>query len=328
MSKIATVLRAALIFFLSLSFGAVTHAQDYPSKSVRIIAPYAAGGGTDILARLVARHLSDALKQPFVVENIPGANGTIGTATAANAPADGYTLVLGSPGPNAINAALYGNLPYDMETAFVPISMIAMVPNILVVHESVPAKNVAELISLVRQNPGVFSYGSSGIGGLSHLSGELFSSKNNIKMIHVPYKGAAAAYPDLLSGTLKVMFPDILSALPHIKSGKIRPLGLTTTKRSSIAPDIPTLSEAGMKDFNVVLWYGLFAPAKTPRHVIEKLNAETVKILKDPALRAQLAAQGAEAMPTSTEEADRFVKSEVGSWTEFIKKSGLRADKQ
>ncbi len=326
MTKFGNIWRGALAAFVCL--GALSaSAQDYPRKPVRIIAPFAAGGGTDVIARMMAQHFAEKLKATFYVENMPGANGIVGTTAAAKSPPDGYTLVLGSTGPNAVNPALRSDLAYDPARDFVPISVVATIPNVLVVNaEKVPAKSVAELVELARSKPEGLSYGSTGAGSPAHLAAELFSNAKGIKMVHVPYKGAGAAIPDLLAGNIQLMFPDLLSALPHIRSGRLRALGITTSKRSALVPDMPTLAEAGVPAYSMGLWYALFAPAGTPAEVVRLLNAETTKMLKDPSVAKKIADQGAEPLPTTVEEADAFIKKEIARWDASVKKLGIKVD--
>lgn len=318
-----------LVMATCMAFLGVAHqsvAQDYPGKQVRIIAPYVAGGGTDILARIIAQALSDSFKQPFIVENRPGANGIIGADFVAKAPADGYTLLMGSNGPNAVNAAIYQKLPYDAQNDFAPISIVALVPNVLLVSSSTPAKSVQELISLARTKPGALSFGSAGVGSPAHLAAELFKAMANVDMVHVPYKGGAATLADLLSGRLNIMFGDQLFAVPLVKSGKLRALAVTTSKRSSALPGLPTVAEAGLPGYNTGLWYGLFAPAGTPKEVVSKINAEVVKNLKRADMRERIAKQGGEVVASSPEELDALVKSEIVKWSKVAKQVGIRAD--
>jgi tripartite-type tricarboxylate transporter receptor subunit TctC len=309
-----------------LLIGSAAYGQGYPKKPVRIIAPFAAGGGTDVIARMVAERFSTVFGAPFYVENIAGANGIVGTTAAAKSSPDGYTLVLGSTGPNAVNGALYPKLAYDPGRDFVPVSTVATIPNVLVVNSSVPAKTVAELVQLARSTSNGLSYGSTGIGSPAHLAAELFSSAENIKMVHIAYKGVAAALPDLLSGNIQLMFPDILSALPHIRSGRLRALGITTAKRSDLVPDIPTLAEAGVPTFSMGLWYALFSPTGTPPEIVQRLNAEMTKMLNDPEVRKKIAAQGAEALPSSVEESNAFIMKEIARWSVSVKKLGITLD--
>jgi tripartite-type tricarboxylate transporter receptor subunit TctC len=326
MMKIADVWRAAS-FALLFAFAFAARAQDYPSHPVRIIAPFAAGGGTDAIARFIAQYFAESLKGTFYVDNKPGANGIVGTAAAAKAPADGYTLVLGSTGPNAVNPALRKDLPYDAVKDFTPIAIVATIPNVLVVNaEKVPAKSLDEFVRLARSAPAPLSYGSTGIGSPAHLAAELFCSAEGIRMVHVPYKGAGAAMPDLLAGNVQVMFADLLSALPHIRSGRLRALGITTAKRSVLMPELPTLAEAGVPAYNMGLWYALFAPAGTPANIVRVLNAETGRMLKDPVIVKKLLDQGAEPLPTSVGESEAFVKAEIVRWNEAVQKLGVKVE--
>lgn len=301
-------------------------AQNFPTKPVKIIAPFVPGGGTDVMARMVAQHLGTAMKQPFIVENMPGANGALGSRVATKATPDGHTLQLGSPGPNAVNGALYPKLPYNPQKDFVAVSMISMVPNVLVVHPSVPAKSVKEFIEVARAKPGVLNYGSTGAGSPAHLAAEMFSSAVNAKMVHIPYKGAGAAIPDLLAGNIQVMFPDLLTALPHIRSGALRALAVTTAQRSGSAPELPTMIEAGVPGYETGLWYGLFAPSGIPQDVLQQLNREVVKMLGQADIRSRLTSQGAEPMQMSVEESNDFVKREIDRLGGLVRQLGLELE--
>ncbi len=317
--------KAVAVFVLGAA-ASLSLAQNFPTKPVKIIAPFAVGGGTDFMARMIAQHLGASMKQPFIVDNMPGANGALGSRVAAKAAADGYTLQLGSPGPNAVNGALYPKLPYSPQKDFVAVSMISMVPNVLVVNPSVPAKSVKELIELARAKPGSLNYGSTGAGSPAHLAAEMFSSAVNVKMVHVPYKGAGAALPDLLAGNIQVMFPDLLTALPHIRSGGLRALAVTTAQRSGSAPELQTMIEAGVPGYETGLWYGLFAPSGTPQDVLQQLNREVVKMLGQTDIRLKLTSQGAEPMQMSVVESNNFVKRETDRLGAVVRRLGLELE--
>jgi len=312
-------------FTLALT-AASAHAQTWPSKPIRYIVPFAPGGTTDILARTVGDKLAVALGQPVVIDNKPGAGGGVGAELTAKSAPDGYTIMGGTISTHAINASLYKSLPYDPVRDFAPIVLIARVPNMLVVHPDVPAKNVTELIALLRANPGKYTFASSGNGTSQHLSGELFKSMAGAEMQHVPYKGSPPALQDVMGGQVTMTFDNITTAWPLAKGGKLRALAVTTAQRSAIAPDVPTLAEAGLPGFEVGSWQGVFAPAGTPADIVRRLNAEIVKILNAPDVRDKLAALGAEVVANSPEEFATMVKSEVGKWADVVKKSGARVD--
>lgn len=316
-----------LIAGLALALiAASAHAQAWPSKPIRYIVPFAPGGTTDILARTVGDKLAIALGQPVVIENKPGAGGGVGAEITAKSAPDGYTIMGGTISTHAINASLYKSLPYDPIRDFAPIVLIARVPNMLVVHPDIPAKNVSELIALLRANPGKYTFASSGNGTSQHLSGELFKSMAGAEMQHVPYKGSPPALQDVMGGQVSMTFDNITTAWPLAKGGKLRALAVTTAKRSAIAPDVPTLAEAGLPGFEVGSWQGVFAPAGTPPDIVKRLNAEIVKILNTPDVRDKLAALGAEVVGNSPEEFATMVKAEVGKWADVVKKSGARVD--
>ena len=305
---------------------ALAHAQAWPSKPIRYIVPFAPGGTTDILARTVGDKLAVALGQPVVIENKPGAGGGVGAEITAKSAPDGYTIMGGTISTHAINASLYKSLPYDPVRDFAPIVLIARVPNMLVVHPDIPAKNVSELIALLRANPGKYTFASAGNGTSQHLSGELFKSMAGAEMQHVPYKGSPPALQDVMGGQVSMTFDNITTAWPLAKGGKLRALAVTTAKRSAVAPDVPTLAEAGLPGFEVGSWQGVFAPAGTPPEIVKRLNAEIVKILNTPDVRDKLAALGAEVVGNSPEEFATMVKAEVAKWADVVKKSGARVD--
>lgn len=316
-----------LIVGFALALAAVlAHSQAWPSKPIRYIVPFAPGGTTDILARTVGDKLAIALGQPVVIENKPGAGGGVGAEITAKSTPDGYTIMGGTISTHAINASLYKSLPYDPVRDFAPIVLIARVPNMLVVHPDVPAKDVAELVALLRANPGKYTFASAGNGTSQHLSGELFKSMAGAEMQHVPYKGSPPALQDVMGGQVSMTFDNITTAWPLAKGGKLRALAVTTAKRSAIAPDVPTLAEAGLPGFEVGSWQGVFAPAGTPPDIVRRLNAEIVKILNTQEVRDKLAALGAEVVGNTPEEFATMVKAEVGKWADVVKKSGARVD--
>ncbi len=316
-------LMAALLLAASST---TAHAQAWPSKPIKYIVPFAAGGTTDILARTISEKLSIALGQPVVVENKPGAGGGLGAAETAKAAPDGYTIMGGTISTHAINATLYSKLPYDPVKDFVPITLIARVPNMLVVNNDVPAKNVAELIVVMKASPGKWNFASSGNGTSQHLSGELFKGLAGVDMQHVPYKGSPPALADVMGGQVSMTFDNITTAWPLAKGGKLRALAVTTAKRSPVAPEVPTLAESGLPGYEIGSWQGVFAPAGTPPDVVKRLNTEIVKIINTPEVQKKLLDLGAEPVANSSEEFTAFVKTEVVKWGEVVKKSGARVD--
>ncbi|MFT4192617.1 MAG: tripartite tricarboxylate transporter substrate binding protein [Comamonas sp.] len=301
-------------------------AQDYPSKPITLIVPFSAGGTTDILARVMGQYLGAELGQPVVVDNRAGAGGNIGAQAAARAPADGYTLFMGTVGTHAINASLYGKLPYDPVKDFAPLSRVAMVPNLLVAHPQQPFKTVPQLIAYAQAHPGAVTFGSSGNGSSIHLSGELFKSLAKVEMQHVPYRGSAPAVADLLGNQIAVMFDNMPSVLPHVRAGKLVPLAVTSATRSPELPDVPTIAEAGVPGYEATSWFGLYTTAGTPPAIVARLNAAIVKGLADPAVVKKFAEQGAVAHPESPEQFAVFMRSETAKWAQVVKASGARVD--
>ena len=322
MRKLATLVAGVALTLLP----AVCAAQAWPSRPIKWIVPFAPGGTTDILARTVGDKLSIALGVPVVVENKPGAGGGVGAEIVAKAAPDGYTIMGGTISTHAINASLYKSLPYDPVKDFVPITLIARVPNMLVVNPDIPAKDVKELIALLKANPGKYTFASSGNGTSQHLSGELFKSMAGVEMQHIPYKGSPPALQDVVGGQVTMTFDNITTAWPLAKAGKLRPLAVTTAKRSAIAPDVPTLAESGLPGFEVGSWQGVFAPAGTPAPIVKRLNTEIVKILHMPEVSERLAGLGAEIVADSPEEFAALVKAEVVKWSDVVRKSGAKVD--
>jgi len=316
-------LSVALAFAVGASHAS---AQAWPTKPIKWIVPFAPGGTTDILARTIGEKLAVALGQPVIVENRPGAGGGLGADFVAKSPPDGYTILGGTISTHAINASLYKDLPYDPVKDFVPITLIARVPNMLVVNNDVPAKSVAELIALMKRNPGKYTFASSGNGTSQHLSGELFKSMAGVDMQHIPYKGSPPALQDVMGGSVTMTFDNITTAWPLAKGGKLRALGVTTAKRSPAAPDVPTIAEAGVPGYEIGSWQGVFAPAGTPPAIVARLNAEIVKIINLPDTKEKLLMLGAEPVGNSSEDFTIFVRAEVGKWGDVVKKSGARVD--
>ena len=302
------------------------HAQAWPAKPIKWVVPFAPGGTTDILARTIGDKLAIALGQPVIIENKPGAGGGVGADYTAKAPADGYTIMGGTISTHAINASLYKSLPYDPVKDFAPITLIARVPNMLVVNPDVPAKNVAELIALMKASPAKYTFASSGNGTSQHLSGELFKTMAGVEMQHIPYKGSPPALQDVVGGQVTMTFDNITTAWPLAKGGKLRALAVTTAKRSSVAPEVPTLAESGLAGYEVGSWQGVFAPAATPPEIVKRLNAEIVKIIRMPDVNEKLTALGAEPVGNTPEEFGALVRAEVGKWADVVKKSGAKVD--
>lgn len=301
-------------------------AQAYPTKPITIVVPFSAGGTTDILARVVGEALKTELGQPVVIDNRAGAGGNIGASLAAKANADGYTLFMGTVGTHAINQSLYKKLPYDPIKDFAPLTRVAMVPNLLVAHPSKPYNSVKELIAYAKANPGKVNFGSSGSGSSIHLSGELFNTLAKVDMVHVPYKGSAPAVTDLLGGQIDIMFDNMPSAIQHVRNGKLKPLAVTTAKRSPELPNVPTIAEAGVPGYEATSWFGLFAPAATPAPVVARLNAALVKVLSDANVKKKIAEQGAEPYSEKPEQFAEFIRKETAKWSQVVKASGASAD--
>jgi tripartite-type tricarboxylate transporter receptor subunit TctC len=319
------MIRVALLALLSAIASAGAHAQAYPVKPVRLVVPFAPGGGTDIIARLLAQQLGDALGQPVVADNRGGAGSTLGTEIVAKAPADGYTLLLGNISL-AFNAELYKKLSYSAIRDLAPISLVAVQPNIIVIHPSLPAKTVKEFIAVARANPGKYTYASAGTGSGTHLAGELLKMLAGIDLVHVPYKGTGPALNDLIGGQVQMMVSTFASALPHTKSGRLRALAVTSAKRSGAAPDVPTLIEAGVPDFEYSTWYGLLAPAGTRRDIVDKLNAAVLKVVARDELKQRFEGQGVEALSSSPAEFSKYLASETQKWGKVVKATGARPE--
>ncbi len=296
--------------------------QAYPSKSVRLIVPFAAGGSTDIVARTLAPRLTEMWGQPVVVDNRPGGSTVIGTEIVAKSPPDGHTLLV-TPAPFTIVPSLMKKLPYDPLKDFEPITLINTTPLVVVVHPGVPAKNMKELIAVAKAKPGALNFGSSGSGGSNHLAGELFNTMAGVKMVHIPYKGNAPALVDLAGGHVDVVFNGLTSAIPLIRGGRLRALGMTSLTRAGAMPDVPTLDEQGLKGFLAVAWNGLTAPARTPRPVIDKINADIVKLVKTPELIERLKADGSDPAGYTVEQYQKFLRDETAKWAKVIAAAGV-----
>ncbi len=318
----------SVVALLSLPQALTSLAQSapWPNKPIRYIVPFAPGGATDILARLVGEKLGTALGQTVVIENKPGQGGSIGVAELARAVPDGYTIGGGTVSSHGINPTLYGKLPYDPVTSFAPITMYATLPNILVVHPSVPANNVAELIALLKAQPDKYSFGSAGTGTSQHISGELFKTMAGVNMQHIPYRGSGPMLVELLGGTLPLSFENIITVVPHIKSGKLRPLAVTTPRRSGVAPDVPTLSESGLAGFEISSWQAVFAPAGTPQPIVDRLYTEISRILKLPEVIKRLNELGLDLSGMPPSELTALLKTEVPRLGKIVKDSGASAN--
>jgi tripartite-type tricarboxylate transporter receptor subunit TctC len=302
-------------------------AQTYPSKPVRFVVPFPPGGPLDVMARGVGQKLQETWGQPVVVDNRPGAGGGIGADLVAKSPGDGYTLLMGAVSTHAINPSLYAKVPYDAQRDFVPVALVAQVPNILVINPSVPVQSVQELIDYARAKPGSLSFGSGSTGSTGHLAGELFKTMAGVDMVHIPYKGGAPAMQDLLAGQTQIMFDNLANALPQVKAGKLRALAVTTLKRAPAVPDLPTIAEAGLPGFDLTTWFGVFVPAGTPPETVAKLNAEIVKALASKDLGERLAAMGTVAPESNTPERfAAFVRAEAAKYAQVVKDSGARVD--
>lgn len=320
-------MRRLLLLAALATAPALAAAQAWPSKPLRLVAPYAAGGPIDISARLLAAKLQESLRQPVVVENRPGAGGNIGVDLIAKGPADGYNLVMSAIATLAINPSLYPSLPYDPLKDLRHVTLLVQVPNVLVVTNDLPAKDVRSLIALARERPGKLDFGSGSSGSTGHLAGEMFKMMTGTFMVHIPYKGSAPALADLMAGRIHLMFDNLASALPSIKSGKVRALATTTLKRSSFLADLPTLDEAGLKGFDMTTWWGVSLAAKTPQPVVDRLSAEILKAMDAPDFRERLRNMGSEPPAVRTpEQFAAFVASELKTYTALVKRSGARAD--
>jgi tripartite-type tricarboxylate transporter receptor subunit TctC len=314
------VLAAALAISATLA-----HAQTYPSKPIRFVVPFPPGGSADVLARTVGGRLAAVLGQPVVVDNKPGAGGIVGADSVAKSPADGHTLLFANTNI-AINPSLYSKLPYDTAAAFSPVVLMVMVPNLLLVADDVPARSVAELTALAKSKPGALNYASAGNGTFPHLAVELYKLRAGVSITHVPYKGAAPALNALLAKEVQVLSNDLLTAQQHVKAGKVRALAITSANRSPVMPDVPTMAEAGVKDYVAVGWQGVMVPAGTPGEVVQRLNSEINKILADPELNKSLGAQGLEVVGGSVAQFADFLRSDTERWRQAVAASGAKAD--
>jgi len=319
------MVRLIALVLCSIFVSAAGAQEAYPSRPVKFILPFPPGGGTDILGRVIAEQLSANLGQPVVTENRGGAGGNVGAEAAAHSAPDGYTIVLVAPSL-AISKTLYSKLNYDPVKDFAPISLVATVPNVMITNPAVEAKNLQEFIELARSRPGAMNYGSGGAGTSNHLAGELFNIVTGTKLVHVPYKGVNLAMQGVLAGEIQLVFIGIPAALPHIKAGKLRALALVAPQRSPALPEVPTVAEAGLKDFEVTTWYGILAPAGTPRPIVSRLNAELVKIMHTPDVKERLAGMATDPLTSTPEEFAAYLKQEIAKWGDVVRKANLKAD--
>jgi tripartite-type tricarboxylate transporter receptor subunit TctC len=318
-----------LAFALILAFASaatITRADDYPTHPIRLIVPFAAGGAADAVARILGKRISEALGQVIVVEDRGGGNGMIGTEAVSHAAPDGYTLLLGQSGPISINPGIYKKLPYDPEKDLAPITMTSAYPYIVVVNASLGVKTLAELVALAKRDPGKLNYGTTGVGSSNHLVTELFAGQAGIKMTHVPYRGTSLAVADLIAGQVQVVFSDPVSALSHVKAGTLIALAVTSKDRSPVAPDVPTIAESGFPGFDAIAWHGIMAPARTPRPIIDRLNAEIVKALKEPDTARLIEAQAIQPVGSSPEAFASFIKEDVAKWKDVAAQAKIEVE--
>jgi tripartite-type tricarboxylate transporter receptor subunit TctC len=319
----ALLVSPVLPLVLSLA-ASLSHAQTYPTKNVRIIVGLAPGGTTDVFTRTLAQRLTEAWGQTVIVENRPGASGMIGGEAVAKAAPDGYTLLVSPQTSLAVAPALYGKAPYDTAKDFAPVSLLGSTPLVMIVHPSFPAKTFKDFIELARKQP--LTYGSGGVGSSPHMTGELISAALGVKMTHVPYKGENPAIADTIGGQIPIMFGNLPVALPHVRSGRVVALATTTAKRSPLAPEIPTMSEGGIKDFEMATWYGMLAPAGTPPELVAKIQRDAARVLSDPETRERLTKMGVDLILSTPEEFKAYLNSEIARYTKIIKAAGLKAE--
>jgi tripartite-type tricarboxylate transporter receptor subunit TctC len=328
MTHYATFTRRAALGGIGLALATLaagSMAQSWPSKPISLIVPFPPGGTTDVLARALGDRLSQSLGQPVIVESKPGAGATLGADYVAKAKPDGYTLLVGAV-HHTIASSVYKKLPYDFQKDLAPVTTIALVPNVLVVNPATPARNVAELVALLKASPGKYNYGSNGNGTAQHLIGTQFQNQTGAQLVHVPYKGSGPLATDLIGGQISMSFDTVTPVLPHIKAGKLRPLAVTTAKRSSALPDVPTLEEAGLKGFDIGTWFGVLAPAATPKDIVAKLNAEMVKVIQSPEFRKQMEDIGAAPIGNSAEQMALQIRNDTDKFAKLVKDANVVID--
>ena len=306
--------------------GAAVHAQTFPAKTIRIVVPFAPGGANDIIARVVSQRLAEPLGQQVIVDNRGGAGGAVGAELVVRSPADGYTLLLANPGPNAINPVLQPKTPYDPIKDFTMVTLMAVSPQVLVIHPSMPVRSVKDLVALARAKPGQINYGSSGIGAITHLAMEFFKARTKTDMVHIPYQGANLSLTALIGGQVSTMFAALGSITNMLGSGKIKALGVAANERTPLLPNVPTIAEGGIKDFEVVNWFGILAPANTPRLVVDRLNQAINRVVQSPETKERFSSLGFEPRGGTPEDLERHIKSEIARWTGVIKSQGIKPE--
>ncbi|MEP6943444.1 MAG: tripartite tricarboxylate transporter substrate binding protein [Betaproteobacteria bacterium] len=329
-----SVVRGALVYAAAMLASSAPMAQaisgaganPYPSKPIRLVVPFPAGGSLDVVARAIGQKLTEAWGQPVIIDNRPGAGGNIGADLVAKSAPDGYTILEGALSTHAVNVTLYGKLPYDPIKDFAPITLVAVTPNVLVINPSAPFGTVPEMIAYAKANPGKLSFGSGSNGSAGHLAGELFKTDAHIDMVHIPYKGGAPALQALLAGDTQLMFDNLANSMQQVRAGKLKAVAVTTAKRSPLVPDLPTLAEAGLPGFDIYTWWGFMAPAGTPKEIVAKWNTEVTRILGTPEMKAFFAQQGAEPSPTTPEQFEALIRSEIPKYAKIVKDSGAKVD--
>jgi tripartite-type tricarboxylate transporter receptor subunit TctC len=316
----------AALALAALAGPVAADAQGYPNRPVKLIVPFPPGGPLDIVGRAIAQKLTEAWGQSVVVDNRPGAGGNIGAEIVAKSPPDGYTILMGALSTHAVNPSLYAKMPYDAVKDFAPITLVAVTPNVLVVNVALPVNSAKEFVAYAKANPGKLAFGSGSNGSAGHLAGELFKVETGTDIIHVPYKGGAPATQALLAGDTQFMFDNLANAMPQVKAGRLKALAVTTAERSKLVPELPTMAEAGLAGFDISTWFGLLAPAGTPKEVIDKWGGEVAKILNSPEMRERLTTQGAEPAPTTPGEFAAFIQSEIPKYARIVKASGAKVD--
>ena len=322
--KLIRILAAAALVALAPLAG--IGAEPFPGKQVRFVVPYPPGGPLDTVARLLGQKVSASIKHPVVIDNVPGAGGNIGAGVVARAAPDGYTILMGAVATHAINPTLYSTIPYNAEKDFLAVTQVASTPNVLVVNNAIEANSVAEFIKLAKSKPGKLNFGSGSTGSAGHLAGELFKTMAGVDMAHIPYKGAAGAMQDLVGGRVDLMFDNLASSLSQVKGGRVRALAVTTSKRTKLAPELPTIAESGLPGFDISTWFGIFVPAGTPRPVVDRLHAEFTRALAAPDVREKMLALGAEPVGSTPEQFTAYVKAEAAKYAKLVRTSGAKVD--